>query len=81
MGEAICRVMEYMGNQVHRINHIGDWGTQFGMLISHMFDEYPDYLEKQPELKDLESFYIAAKKRFDQDPEFKKRSQETVVKL
>lgn len=46
-----------------------------------MFDEYPDYLEKQPELKDLESFYIAAKKRFDQDPEFKKRSQETVVKL
>jgi arginyl-tRNA synthetase len=81
MGESICRIMEYMGNTVHRINHIGDWGTQFGMLISHMFDTYPDYLDKTPELKDLETFYIAAKKRFDEDPEFKKRSQETVVKL
>lgn len=81
MGESICRIMEFMGHNVHRINHIGDWGTQFGMLICHMFDEYPDYLDKQPELKDLESFYIAAKKRFDSDAEFKKRSQETVVKL
>jgi arginyl-tRNA synthetase len=81
MGESICRIMEFMGHKVHRINHIGDWGTQFGMLICHMFDEYPDYLQKLPDLKDLESFYIAAKKRFDSDPEFKKRSQETVVKL
>lgn len=81
MGESICRIMEFLGHHVHRINHIGDWGTQFGMLICHMFDEYPDYLDKRPELKDLESFYIAAKKRFDAEPEFKKRSQETVVKL
>jgi arginyl-tRNA synthetase len=81
MGESTCRLFEYLGNTVHRINHIGDWGTQFGMLISHLFDEYPNYLETLPDLKDLESFYIAAKKRFDSDPEFKKRSQETVVLL
>jgi arginyl-tRNA synthetase len=81
MGESICRIFEYMGNQVFRINHIGDWGTQFGMLICHMFDEYPDYLDNMPVLKDLETFYIAAKKRFDEDADFKKRSQETVVKL
>lgn len=81
MGESICRILEFMGHKVHRINHIGDWGTQFGMLICHLFDEYPDYLNEKPQLKDLESFYIAAKKRFDQDADFKKRSQETVVKL
>lgn len=81
MGESICRIMEYMGNEVFRINHIGDWGTQFGMLICHLFDCYPDYLEKQPILSDLETFYVAAKKKFKEDPEFKKRSQETVVRL
>lgn len=81
MGESICRILEFMGNKVHRINHIGDWGTQFGMLICHLFDEYPNYLDEKPQLSDLESFYIAAKKRFDLDADFKKRSQETVVKL
>ena len=81
MGESICRVLEYMGNTVHRINHLGDWGTQFGMLITHLLDVYPDYLEKQPDLKDLETFYVAAKKRFDSDPDFKKKAQETVVTL
>jgi arginyl-tRNA synthetase len=51
------------------------------MLIAHMMDIYPDYLEKQPELKDLETFYKESKKRFDSDEEFKKRAQTNVVKL
>lgn len=81
MGEAICRLFEYLGNEVERINHVGDWGTQFGMLIELMIDQYPDYLENQPELKDLESFYKQSKKRFDEDEEFKKRAQLNVVRL
>lgn len=81
IGESICRVLEFLGHDVRRVNHIGDWGTQFGMLIAHMMDIYPDYLEKQPELKDLETFYKESKKRFDSDEEFKKRAQTNVVKL
>jgi arginyl-tRNA synthetase len=81
IGESICRVLEFLGHDVRRVNHIGDWGTQFGMLIAHMMDLYPNYLEKQPELKDLETFYKESKKRFDSDEEFKKRAQTNVVKL
>jgi arginyl-tRNA synthetase len=51
------------------------------MLICNLRDEFPDFLQKKPDLKDLQTFYKGAKKRFDEDPEFKKRSQETVVKL
>ena len=81
IGESICRVMEFMGHTVHRINHLGDWGTQFGMLITNLFDEYPEFLVTPPDIRDLETFYVSAKKRFDVDEEFKKRSQEAVVKL
>ena len=80
-GETVCRFFEYLGYKVDRVNHLGDWGTQFGMLISHLFDEYPDALENMPDLSDLEEFYVAAKKRFKEDPEFKKRSQLMVVQL
>lgn len=44
IGESICRILEYTGNKVHRINHVGDWGTQFGMLIVHLKSEYPDFV-------------------------------------
>ena len=70
-----------MGHKVQRVNHVGDWGTQFGMLIAFMKEQFPDYEEKIPEIKDLDEYYKAARKKFDSDPAFKKLSQETVVKL
>lgn len=54
-----------------RHNHVGDWGTQFGMLIQYANEEYPDFMKEMPDIKDLETFYKAAKKRFDEDPVFK----------
>lgn len=64
-----------------RINHVGDWGTQFGMLIVHLQDTFPDYLKQSPPIEDLQAFYKASKVRFDEDEQFKKRSYEAVVKL
>lgn len=81
IGESICRILEFMGHNVIRINHIGDWGTQFGMLIAHMQDTFPDFLEKQPDISDLDGFYKQAKKRFDEEEEFKTRARNTVVRL
>ena len=81
IGESTCRLLEFLGHDVKRVNHIGDWGTQFGMLIEHMKDIFPNYLEEQPALKDLDTFYKASKKRFDAEEDFKKRAQENVVKL
>ena len=81
MGESICRIFEFQGHKVHRINHVGDWGTQFGMLIAHLEDKFPDYADSLPELKDLETFYKESKQRFDSDEEFKLKAQQYVVKL
>ena len=81
MGETLCRILEFQGYDVRRINHLGDWGTQFGMLISYMKRKYPDYLNQQPNLRDLETFYKESKQLFNTDPEFKKISQQEVVKL
>jgi arginyl-tRNA synthetase len=81
IGESLCRILEFMGHDVQRINHIGDWGTQFGMLISHMQDTYPDFLENRPDISDLDGFYKEAKKRFDEEEDFKTRSREAVVRL
>ncbi len=66
-----------------RLNHIGDWGTQFGMLVEHLRDEYPAALKKDEEvdLGDLVTLYKAAKQRFDKEEDFKVRSREGVVKL
>ena len=63
------------------MNHIGDWGTQFGMLIAHLYDRFPDFLNKLPDISDLQAFYKESKKRFDEDESFKKRAYECVVKL
>lgn len=78
IGDAVARVLEFLGDQVIRQNHVGDWGTQFGMLLA--------YLEANPaaaesELSDLEQFYRAAKQRFDDSVEFAERARELVVKL
>lgn len=64
-----------------RINHVGDWGTQFGMLIAHLQDMFPDYLTHSPPIGDLQAFYKESKKRFDEDSDFRQRAYSSVVKL
>ncbi|XP_066154169.1 arginine--tRNA ligase, cytoplasmic isoform X2 [Euwallacea fornicatus] len=81
IGDSICRLLEFLGHDVLRINHVGDWGTQFGMLIAHLQDKFPDYLTKSPPIRDLQAFYKESKKRFDEDEEFKKRAYASVVNL
>ncbi|XP_033317975.1 arginine--tRNA ligase, cytoplasmic [Bombus bifarius] len=81
IGDSIARLLEFLGHDVLRINHIGDWGTQFGMLIAHLQDKFPDYLSISPPITDLQSFYKESKTRFDGDEEFKKRAYNCVVKL
>jgi len=83
IGDTICRLFEELGHDVIRINHIGDWGTQFGMLIAQLQDKFPEYLREGFELpiSDLQTFYKESKARFDEDPEFKKRAYACVVKL
>ena len=71
LGETVCRMLEDSGHTVFRINHVGDWGTQFGMLIEYIKEEYPDFLTNRPDIADLEGFYKAAKRRFDADSDFK----------
>lgn len=82
IGDCIARLLEYAHYDVLRLNHIGDWGTQFGMLLALLFERFgDDYSKFTEEISNLQSFYKDAKKRFDEDEEFKKRSYETVVKL
>lgn len=78
IGDCISRVLERQGHRVIRQNHVGDWGTQFGMLITFMRESDAS---KDVALADLETFYRAAKEKFDSDPEFAIRSREAVVKL
>jgi len=80
IGDASVRTNEFLGHKVIRANHVGDWGTQFGMLIA--------YLEKQQQenagemaLADLEGFYREAKKHYDEDEAFAERARSYVVKL
>lgn len=81
IGDSVCRILEFLDHDVLRVNHLGDWGTQFGMLITELTEQYPDFLTNPPNIQDLVVFYKQAKKRFDNDPEFMKRSRENVVKL
>ena len=81
IGESVCRILEYTGSNVKRVNHVGDWGTQFGMLIQYLKEEYPNFHGDIPNITDLTAFYKNAKSRFDESPEFKKISQLNVVKL
>lgn len=83
IGDCIARVLEFEGHHVIRENHVGDWGTQFGMLVAHLRRVRPDVVERPDmlEIADLESFYVEAKARFDADDEFRAESRETVVAL
>lgn len=78
IGDSLCRALEYRGFSVTRVNHVGDWGTQFGMLIAYMNDLGEVSTD---ELSDLQSFYKRAKIKFDSDEDFKRRSQAFVTKL
>ncbi len=83
IGDAIARVLEFAGHDVLRLNHVGDWGTQFGMLITHLRDVCPEALTS-PEavnIGDLVAFYKEAKQRFDEDADFQLRSRQAVVEL
>ena len=83
IGDSIARVLEFMGYDVLRLNHVGDWGTQFGMLITHLQEACPEALEAggEVDIGDLVAFYKQAKQRFDGDDDFKTRSREAVVGL
>eukprot|EP00899_Mesostigma_viride_P012555 jgi/Mesvir1/212/Mv13556-RA.1 len=86
IGDTIARVLEYAGQDVLRVNHVGDWGTQFGMLIQYLSEDESsgDVLAEGNEENaagTLQALYKASKKKFDDDPEFKKRAQMAVVKL
>jgi arginyl-tRNA synthetase len=80
IGDAIARVLSFAGHEVIRQNHIGDWGTQFGMLLEHLIDEGWDQTQDHA-LSDLNRLYQAAKAHFDADPAFADRARGRVVKL
>ena len=83
IGDCIARVLEFQGHEVLRLNHVGDWGTQFGMLITYLREVCPEALTTADalELGDLVAFYKKAKQRFDEDPEFQEKSRHEVVRL
>jgi arginyl-tRNA synthetase len=78
IGDALSRVLEFQGHRVIRQNHIGDWGTQFGMLIAHLKNQSPG---EQARIEDLDQFYKQARQRFDSDPVFADEARATVVRL
>ena len=79
IGDSISRVLEFLGHKVIRQNHVGDWGTQFGMLVAYLVEQQKDNAEFK--LADLEQFYRNAKIRFDEDAAFADLAREYVVKL
>lgn len=81
IGDCLARVMDALGHTVVRQNHVGDWGTQFGMLITHMQDSVSSESAIGTQLADLETFYREAKQRFDEDADFANRARQSVVKL
>jgi len=81
VGDAIVRILEYLGHTVVRANHVGDWGTQFGMLIEHLQDVGEDAARVALSAGEINAFYQAARIKFDADPAFAERSRHRVVAL
>jgi len=82
IGDAIVRLLRFAGHEVIPHNHLGDWGTPFGMLIEHLTDEgWTGDDTAEHSISDLNGFYVAARKKFDADPEFVDRSRRRVVAL
>ncbi|WP_028111406.1 arginine--tRNA ligase [Ferrimonas kyonanensis] len=80
IGDAVTRTLEFLGHKVIRANHIGDWGTQFGMLIAYL-EKMENESASDMDLSDLEAFYREAKKHYDEDDAFAERARNYVVKL
>ena len=81
IGDAVVQALEFRGDRVIRQNHMGDWGTQFGMLIAHLSDKLAGNEVAETALADLENFYREAKIRFDEEEGFADRARADVVKL
>ena len=81
VGDAIARVLEFAGHRVIRDNHVGDWGTPFGMLIEHLLDVGEDSAEAALLMTDPNAFYQAARHKFDTDPGFTERARSRLVRL
>ncbi|MFC0548732.1 arginine--tRNA ligase [Kutzneria chonburiensis] len=80
IGDAVVRLLDFAGHEVVRHNHLGDWGTPFGMLIEHLVDEGHAATDGHS-ISDLNGFYQAARKKFDADQEFADRARSRVVAL
>jgi arginyl-tRNA synthetase len=81
VGDAIVRALEFAGHRVIRDNHVGDWGTPFGMLIEHLLDVGEDSAQAGLLRTDPNTFYQAARRAFDADPAFAERARHRVVAL
>ena len=81
IGDSLCRILEVTGSTVIRRNHVGDWGTPFGMLIEHLIDLGEAGAMANLSMGDLNGFYTEARAKFDADDAFKERSRERVVEL
>ena len=80
IGDAVVRTLEFLGHHVIRANHVGDWGTQFGMLIAYL-EKIENEQAGEMALQDLEAFYREAKKHYDEDEKFAEKARGYVVKL
>ncbi|MBD2465956.1 arginine--tRNA ligase [Oscillatoria sp. FACHB-1407] len=83
IGDCIARILDFLGYEVLRISHVGDWGTPFGMLIAYLREAFPEALTGRNDLDlgDLATFYRQAKKRFDEDEQFQEKARLSVVEL
>ncbi|MEO3926012.1 arginine--tRNA ligase [Micromonosporaceae bacterium B7E4] len=81
IGDATARLLEWLGHRVVRANHLGDWGTPFGMLIEHLADLGESTAAEELSIGDLDSFYKGARAKFDADEAFRRRARERVVAL
>jgi arginyl-tRNA synthetase len=81
VGDSLARTLEHLGHHVIRQNHIGDWGTPFGMLLEHLIDVGEDSDEARVVETDPNAFYQAARVKFDEDPKFATRARARVVAL
>jgi len=81
IGDCLARVLDFLGHRVQRQNHIGDWGTPFGMLIEHLMDLGGADQAAELSVGELNAFYKAARRKFDSDPSFAERSRNRVVSL
>ncbi|NBO33995.1 MAG: arginine--tRNA ligase, partial [Actinobacteria bacterium] len=81
IGDALVRMLEAVGHRVVRENHIGDWGTPFGMLIEHLIDLGEDGAARELSVGDLDAFYKQARQKFDTSPQFQDRARQRVVAL